>query len=94
MSASAFSTTNKEIRIRFFYEISFDGKERNINRPNTGIKYFTEQVYAVHRYLEEKSDCTAEITPPDEKDLRYMEEHMNDREKEIARYLFEGFHRP
>ncbi len=78
----------------FFYEIGFNGKERNINRPNTGIKYFTEQVYAVHRYLEEKSDCTAEITPPDEKDLRYMEEHMNDREKEIARYLFEGFHRP
>lgn len=77
----------------FCYEIGFDGKEKNINRPNMGTKSFTEQVYAVHRYLEEKSNCTAKIMPPDETDLRYMEEYMNEREKEIARYLFEGFHR-
>lgn len=72
----------------FSYEIVCGDLTININRPNMGTDYFTEQTYAVHQYIEQKGDCLIDVTPPSEEAQRYITEELSAREREIAEYIF------
>lgn len=76
----------------FKYVLVCDGDSIDLNVPNTGKKYFTEDVYKIHRLLEEKGDCTADITPLNDVTRDFVE-GMDEGKSQIALYIFEGFHR-
>ncbi len=77
----------------FVYEIMHDGQTKNINKPNTGVVYFTEEVFEVHKLLESQSNCVAEITPLNDIDKEFISKHLDSRQKEIVEYILGGFHR-
>lgn len=77
----------------FYYEIFCENEKININRPGMGTKCFTEQTYDVHQFIEQKGDCPIDVTPPSEEAQRYIAEELSVQEREIAEYIFSGFHR-
>ncbi len=76
----------------FEYILICNGDSIDINEPNTSKKFFTDEVFEVHKYIEAKGDCDAFITPLNEITQSFIN-GMDDREREIALYIFEGFHR-
>ena len=77
----------------FHYEIICGDTVININNPNMGTKLFTEETYAIHRYIEQKGSCSIELGPLSEEGLRFIAEELSDREREIAESIFSGFQR-
>ncbi len=76
----------------FEYIIIYDGKEVNLNNPNTSVKGFTEEVFEIHKYIESKGSSAIEITPLNTVDCEYIADKLNDRQRQIVNYIFEGFH--
>ena len=78
----------------FEYFVKLDNDvSMNINKPNMGIKYFTKDVYKIHKYIEKKGNCPAIITPLNEVDIKFINDNLSQEKTEIVLYIFEGFHR-
>lgn len=84
---------NKKDNIETFeYVIYFDDTSMNINDPNVGARYLSEQVYDIHQFIEKQGGCTIEIQPLTDKDKEYISQHMSERQQQIINYIYEGFH--
>ncbi len=84
-----FSHNNSGKINSFNYEIVFNNKKKNINKPNSGIKYCSEETLEVHEYIiKNNENIIFNITPLNEEDIKIIEEKMNIENKEILYYLF------
>ena len=75
----------------FCYEISAGGRTINVNTPNMGIKYITEDAFAIHNYIEKSGGCETTIVPLNDVDRQHISE-LTERQQYIIDYIFEGFH--
>ncbi len=70
------------------YEIVFNGKTKNVNRPNQGAKSYSENIRTIHQYIRQ-TDCAINVTPLTEQDKREFEERLSEDKLEILYYLFD-----
>lgn len=63
----------------FKYIIVDNGKEIDVNSPNLGNKAFTEDVFYIHRRIEENGICNIKIVELTEIDEKHITENLNSR---------------
>ena len=56
-----------------------------------GIKYITEDAFAIHNYIEKSGGCETTIVPLNDVDRQHISE-LTERQQYIIEYIFEGFH--
>lgn len=83
-----------QVNVFHYYIITKDNKWLDVNDPNTTTYGFVENVYSIHKLIEEKGTCSIDVTPLNDVDEKYINEKLTAREQEIVRYIYGGFHRP
>lgn len=69
------------------YEIEFRGTTKNINKPNQGTDYFTQEIWTLHQYIKQ-TDCIVNITPLTEADKLEMAEYLDEEQLRIVYDIF------
>lgn len=77
---------------QFHYDIALtDGRTLNVNNSGTGCKYIASTTQEIHKYIAFYGSCTAEITPLNDDDIRYIETQLSADRAQAVYEVFGGF---